>query len=84
MEEKYFLNDKINTVVTEGQITKSPIIVIDGVLFQYDEKLDTVKLPLTKKDMYLLTFLNKKTAGVIYGKIGKRGAVLISTKPNPN
>lgn len=81
--DKYFLLDSISVRVKNNQITASPMIVIDGIPFKYDSNIDTVYLPVSKKDLFLLTFLSKKTASVIYGENGKKGVVLISTKPNP-
>ncbi|WP_369753630.1 hypothetical protein AB3G34_05010 [Flavobacterium sp. WC2409] len=81
--EKFYLSDSINFRIDAGQLTSSPLIVIDGIPLKYKNELDTVYLPIEKKDVYLLTFLGKKTASVIYGENGKKGVVLISTKPNP-
>jgi hypothetical protein len=81
--QKYYLSDSIRKIAQNNQISLSPIIIIDGIPIKYDIEKDTVFLPLQKKDLYQISFLNKRSATVIYGSQGGRGAIIITTKPNP-
>ncbi|MFH6944974.1 hypothetical protein [Flavobacterium sp. FlaQc-50] len=81
--QKYYLSDSIRKIAQNNQISLSPIIIIDGIPIKYDIEKDTVFLPLQKKDLYQILFLNKRSATVIYGSQGGRGAIIITTKPNP-
>jgi hypothetical protein len=81
--QKYYLSDSIHKIAQNNQISLSPIIIIDGIPIKYDIEKDTVFLPLQKKDLYQISFLNKRSATVIYGSQGDRGAIIITTKPNP-
>lgn len=81
--QKYYLSDSIHKIAQNNQISLSPIIIIDGIPIKYDIEKDTVFLPLQKKDLYQISFLNKRSATVIYGSQGGRGAIIITTKPNP-
>lgn len=78
-EAKYYLVDKIKTAFEKEQIADSPLIVIDGVPFQYDKTLDTIILPLKKENIREVNFFNKNSSNVIYGKDEIYGAVLIIT-----
>lgn len=78
-ESKYYLVDKIKTAFEKEQIADSPLIVIDGVPFQYDKTLDTIILPLKKESIQEVNFFNKNSSNVIYGKDEIYGAVLITT-----
>lgn len=78
-ESKYYLVDKIKTAFEKEQIADSPLIVIDGVPFQYNKTLDTIILPLKKESIQDVIFFNKNSSNVIYGKDEIYGAVLITT-----
>jgi hypothetical protein len=80
--QKYYLSDSIHKIAQNSQISLSPIIIIDGIPIKYDIEKDTVFLPLQKKDLYQISFLNKRSATVIYGSQGDRGAIIITTKPD--
>jgi hypothetical protein len=80
--QKYFLSDSIHKIIKLDQITSTPIVIIDGRPFEYDIDNDTIFIPLEKKDLYQIAFLNKQTATMLYGFPGERGAVIIMTKPN--
>ena len=62
-----------------GYSDKSPLIVIDGIVFNYQKNLDTIILPLKKNEITVVSFLNKKSSSVIYGANAISGAVIINT-----
>jgi len=77
--DKYFVSDSIKVFFRKGYIGKSPLIAIDGVVFNYQKDLDTIILPLTKSDITTLAFLNKKSSPVIYGRNAVNGTIIINT-----
>ncbi len=76
---KYYLADSVNKIFRQGYIGKSPLIAIDGTVFKYQKKLDTVMLPLSKSEILNLAFINKSDGKLIYGKDADSGAVIINT-----
>lgn len=78
-ESEYYLIDKIKNAFEKNQITDSTLIVIDGIPFEYDKKLNTVILPLTKESISDVTILNKNSSHVIYGEKEIYGAIIITT-----
>ena len=79
-ENKYFVSELINQAFEENQIGKSPLIVINGIPFQYDKKQDTILLPLKKSDIISLDFLNQNSSRIIYNEKENDGAIIISSK----
>ena len=79
-ENKYFVLESVNKAFEKNQIDKSPLIVIDGIPFNYDKKQDTVLLPIKKSDIISLDFLNKNSSRIIYNEKENDGAVIISTR----
>ncbi|MBF7091049.1 hypothetical protein IUY40_05805 [Flavobacterium sp. ALJ2] len=77
---KYFITETINQAFKKDQIDKSPLIVINGVLFEYNKTQDTILLPLKKSDIISLDFLNKNSSRIIYNEKENDGAVIITTK----
>ena len=78
-ESQYYLFDKMKDAFEKDQIIDSPLIAIDGVPFEYDKKLNTVLLPLTKESISDVTILNKNSSHVIYGEKEIYGAIIITT-----
>ena len=78
-ESQYYLFDKMKDAFEKNQIIDSPLIAIDGVPFEYDKKLNTVLLPLTKESISDVTILNKNSSHVIYGEKEIYGAIIITT-----
>ena len=78
-ESQYYLFDKMKDAFEKDQIIVSPLIAIDGVPFEYDKKLNTVLLPLTKESISDVTILNKNSSHVIYGEKEIYGAIIITT-----
>ncbi len=76
---KYYLADSINKGFYEGYIGQTPIIAIDGIVFKYQKKLDTIVLPLSKSDIVNIGFISKKGSQLIYGNGADSGAVIINT-----
>jgi hypothetical protein len=77
--DKYYLADSVNRVFRQGYIGQSPLVAIDGTVFQYQKKLDTVILPLSKSEILNIAFINKNGGRFIYGKGGENGAIIINT-----
>ena len=78
-ESQYYLFDKMKDAFEKDQIIDSPLIAIDGVPFEYDKKLNTVLLPLTKESISDVTILNKNSSHVIYGEKEIYEAIIITT-----
>ena len=78
-EHKYFLSDSVKAIFKNGYIGESPVIAIDGIVFNYQQNLDTIILPLKKNEITTVSFLNKKSSSVIYGANAISGAVIINT-----
>ena len=78
-ESQYYLVDKMKDAFEKNQIIDSPLIAIDGIPFEYDKKLNTVLLPLTKESISDVTILNKNSSHVIYGEKEIYGAIIITT-----
>src|SRR5688572_25073359 len=78
-EDKFYLSDSIKKIIKKGYIDTSPLIVIDGVEFKYDTSRANIILPLKKKEITAIAFINKESSHVIYGENADKGAVLINT-----
>lgn len=78
--QKYYLSDSILKIIKTDQISATPIIIIDAKPFEYDTEKDTVFIPIEKKDLHQISFLNQQTAVMLFGPRGDRGAVVIMTK----
>lgn len=77
-ENNYFVLELVNKAFKENQIDKSPLIVINGIPFQYNKKQDTIILPLKKSDIISLDFLNKNSSRIIYNEKENDGAIIIT------
>jgi hypothetical protein len=77
--DKYYLADSVNRIFRQGYIGKSPLIAIDGTVFKYQKRFDTVMLPLLKDEILDIQFINKNGSEFIYGKGADNGAIIIST-----
>lgn len=77
--DKYYLADSVNSAFRQGYIGKSPLVAIDGIVFKYQKKLDTIMLPLSKNEIINIAVINKKDCRFIYGKGADNGAVIINT-----
>lgn len=77
-ENNYFVLELVNKAFKENQIDKSPLIVINGIPFQYNKKQDTIILPLKKSDIISLDFLNKNSSRIIYNEKENGGAIIIT------
>jgi len=78
-EDKFYLSDSVKKLFKKGYIDKSPLIAIDGVEFEYQTSLDTIIIPLKKKEITVIDFINKGSSHVIYGENANKGAVVINT-----
>jgi hypothetical protein len=79
---KYYLADSIAKIFQKGYIGQSPLISINGVVFRYQTKLDTIALPLLKNEITSIDILNMKDSRFIYGRRADSGAVIINTIVN--
>ena len=78
-ETKYFISDSIKTFFRKGQIGRSPLIAIDGIVLNYQKNSDTIILSLRKSEITDVAYLNKKSSQFIYGENAISGAVIINT-----
>ncbi len=79
-KNKYYVSEMVNKVFEENQINESPLIVINGIPFEYDKKQDTILLPFKKSDIKSLNFLNQNSSRIIYNEKENGGAIIIITK----
>ncbi|TKG97029.1 hypothetical protein EYV94_00970 [Puteibacter caeruleilacunae] len=89
--KRYLLTDRtaakkhlakfINELEGQGEITKRPLVIIDGLPYGFEDLKET-KIPLCKDDIYKIDYLSKDSKGAksIYGERGKNGVLLILTK----
>jgi hypothetical protein len=81
--DRYFLQQRIDESAKKGLISKAPMIVIDGHPYRYDVELKRQKLNLSHNNIKQIDVLKRQTAVNIYGEMGKRGVLLITTyEPN--
>lgn len=76
---RFQLIDAIKTAYSERNFINSPVIAIDGIIFKYNKSKDTIVLPLKKKDITNIIYLNKESSPAIYGKKETNGAIIINT-----
>lgn len=75
-KDKFYLSDSIKKLFKKGYIDKSPLIAIDGVEFKYQTSMDTIIIPLKKKEITVIEFINKGRSHVIYGKMPTKELLL--------
>lgn len=76
---KFQIVDAVKTAYLKKVFINSPVIAIDGILFKYHKSQDTIILPLKKKDITSIIYLNKESSSAIYGKKETNGAIIINT-----
>ena len=81
-KDKTFLIQKIEDLSKDGQISKKPILVIDGNEYVDIKEIDLVDLNLSKKDIKEIELLKRNAAIRVFGESGERGVLLITTKKN--
>ncbi len=79
-QTRHFLLRKINEFQKEGLISKKPILVIDGIEYVSLKDINLTKMKLSKDDIKSVELLKKPAALRIFGNIGERGVLLITTK----
>ena len=77
-QNKFSLSDSVKKEFKKDVISRKPLIAINGIIWEYDKKSDTVVLPLTKKEIQSVNFLNKNNSDVIYGPKATDGAIIIN------
>lgn len=79
-DNNYYVQKLVDNAFEKDLIGKSPLIVINGIPFQYDKKQDTIVLPLKKSDIITLDFLNVNSSRIIYNEKENDGAIIINAK----
>lgn len=79
-KDSKFLIEKIKEAQRTGDISKKPIIVVDGIPHRFDKELKQNRLQLAKKDIKQVDVLKKEMGLKIYGEAAKDGVLLITTK----
>ena len=82
--DKKFLISYINDLEKKGMISKTPIIVVDGLPLRFNKELKEKRLSVSKNDIKQIEFLKHDSATKIYGESGKAGVLLITTKDIPD
>jgi|GEM_PF-1703445 len=76
---KFYLNDSVKSAYKIGTIINSPLIAIDGIVFQYNKDHDTIYIPIKKLDIRVMEYIDKSSSPIIYGKNETNGAIIINT-----
>ena len=76
---KYDITEQIKEAYNRKDFTNNPVVAIDGIIFKYDKRKDTIILPLKKSEITNFTLLGKNISSVIYGKKETNGAIVINT-----
>ncbi len=77
--DSQFLIQKIKEFARKGEISKTPILVVDGSPQRYEVELKKNKLNLYKADIKTIEILKLEKSIQIYGQYGKKGVMLITT-----
>lgn len=78
-DSKFYLIESVKKAYSEETFKNSPIVAIDGVVFIYKKNLDTIVLPLKRKEITNLQLLHKNSSSIIYGEKEINGAIIINT-----
>ncbi|MFT6867297.1 MAG: hypothetical protein ACJA08_002137 [Cyclobacteriaceae bacterium] len=81
-EDKDFLIEQIESLSARDQISKKPILVIDGVEYVKKKDIALQKINLSKDRIEEIELLKKEAAIRVFGEEGKRGVLIITTKSN--
>jgi hypothetical protein len=75
-----FIAQYIKGIEAKGEITKSPLIIIDGIAFEYSDYLKSHK-PIMQSGIREINYLrkNSQTAYDIFGERGKPGVIIVAT-----
>ena len=77
---KTFLIDSIKELAKKGEISKKPLVVVDGIPYRFDKELKDKRLQLSKEDIKQVDRLKENVGMKIYGDYAKGGVLLITTK----
>lgn len=77
-----FLQNKIKELSSRDEISRKPIVVLDGIPWRYNQELKNKRLPLTASDIQEIHTLDKAGALQIYGDEASAGVVMITKKTN--
>jgi hypothetical protein len=78
--DKRFLVKQIKTISSDNEISKHPILVIDGIEYVRLDSINLRETGLQKKDIEKIELLKMEPAVRIFGDEGERGVLLITTK----
>lgn len=79
-KHKRILVKTINEMYHSGQISKKPILVIDGIPYRFEKELKESKLSFSKDEIEKIQLLKKEVGIRIYGEYAQCGVLLITTK----
>lgn len=79
--EKLYLSDTISKMAEKKTITNSPIIVIDGVPYRFQD-LEKEKLPLSKNEILKIIAIDKQKGISLFGSFGEAGVLIVTTSKN--
>jgi uncharacterized protein YcfL len=77
--DKNFLIETINEYSKNGEISKKPIIVVDGVPNRFDYELKNKKLQLSKAEIKKIESLKNDVGIRLYGDYAKGGVLIVTT-----
>ena len=83
-EDKSFLANMLKEEKNKGQISKKPLIVVDGVPYRYGYELKDSPLDFSKSEIKQIEILKREVGIRIYGDFAKGGVVLITTQKHQN
>ena len=78
-QNKYYLSDSVKVAFKKDIITKTLLVAIDGVVWDYDKTADTIILPFKKEEIRDVIIISKSASTVIYGDEAQDGALVITT-----
>lgn len=79
-KDKNFLKERINELHSQHKISKTPLIVIDGVPYRYNVELKKSQIKLDVDSIYNISVLNQENAIKVYDKAAIHGVLIITTK----
>jgi hypothetical protein len=78
--ENNFLSEFIAELAAMDEISKHPMLVIDGKPKRWDVELKTEKLTLQREQIASVDRMDQDVAEQLYGEPAKAGVILIETK----
>lgn len=79
--DKLFLSDSISKMAKTQIITDTPIVVIDGKPYRFQD-LENQKLSLSKIEIEKIVAIDKQKGIALFGHYGEAGVLIITTRKN--